>query len=114
MAMLARRYGIAADSCYNYADMMRTRDNAAIQTIYVVTPNALHRRDVLASAAAGKHVLCEKPMAISAAESRNMIAAFAIAKVRLMIAYRMQYQPHALEAIRLVRSGRSARSRCWT
>ena len=105
MALLAKQYGIAPDSCYSYADMHRLRDNAAVQAVYVVTPNALHHRDVLVAAAAGKHVLCEKPMATSVREARDMVAACARANVKLMIAYRMQYQPHAREAIRLARSG---------
>ncbi len=105
MALIARQYGIAANSCYAYADMARLRDNPAVQAVYVVTPNALHRRDVLAAAAAGKHVLCEKPMATSSREARDMVAACARANVKLMIAYRMQYQPHAREAIRLARGG---------
>ena len=105
MALLARQYCIAPDACYSYADMVRLRDNPAVQAVYVVTPNALHHRDVLAAAAAGKHVLCEKPMATSAREARDMVAACARAGVKLMVAYRMQYQPHAREAIRLARSG---------
>ena len=105
MALIARQYGIPADSCYSYADMARLRDNASVKAVYVVTPNALHHRDVLAAAAAGKHVLCEKPMATSSREARDMVAACARANVKLMIAYRMQYQPHAREAIRLTRSG---------
>ena len=105
MALLAKQYGIDPAACHSYADMGRLRDDPAVQAVYVVTPNALHRRDVLAAAAAGKHVLCEKPMATSAREARDMVAACARAKVKLMIAYRMQYQPHLLEAARLARSG---------
>lgn len=106
MAAIAKQYGIDPASCYSYADVARIRDNAAVEAVYVVTPNALHRRDVLAAAAAGKHVLCEKPMATSAPDCRDMIAATKAANVKLMIAYRMQYQPHAREAIKLVRGGK--------
>ncbi len=105
MTLIAKQYGIAPEACVGYADMGRLRDMAAVQAVYVVTPNALHHRDVLAAAAAGKHVLCEKPMATSSREARDMVAACARANVKLMIAYRMQYQPHAREAIRLARSG---------
>ncbi len=105
MALLARQYGIARESCYGYNDMARLRDNPAVQAVYVVTPNALHHRDVLAAAAAGKHVLCEKPMATGSREARDMVAACARANVKLMVAYRMQYQPHLRETIRLVRAG---------
>lgn len=105
MQAIARQYGIAADSCYAYADIPRMRENAVVQAVYVITPNALHRPHVVAGARAGKHVLCEKPMATSSAECRAMIEACRAANVKLMIAYRMQYQPHAREAIRLARSG---------
>ncbi len=106
MRLLAAQYGIAADACYSYADFARIRENRAVEAVYVVTPNALHHRDVLAAAHAGKHVLCEKPMATSSREAREMIAATRAANVRLMIAYRMQYQPHAREAIRQLRGGK--------
>jgi predicted dehydrogenase len=103
---IARQYGIAAEACYSYATMARMRDNPAIQVVYVITPNALHRDHVVAAAAAGKHVICEKPMATSAAECREMIAACKRAGVKLMIAYRMQYEPHARAAIRMAREGK--------
>ena len=105
MGLVAKQYGISPDSCYCYSDMARLRDNPAVQVVYVITPNALHRSHVLAAAQAGKHVLCEKPMATSSAECSAMIDACRRAGVKLMIAYRMQYQPHAREAIRLARSG---------
>jgi predicted dehydrogenase len=105
MAAVAKHYGIAPDSCYGYADMARLRDNPAVQIVYVITPNALHRQHVIAAAKAGKHVLCEKPMATSLADCHAMVEACRAANVKLMIAYRMQYQPHAREAIRLARSG---------
>ena len=105
MQAIAAQYGIAADACYGYADMARLRDNHAVQVVYVITPNALHRQHVIAAARAGKHVLCEKPMANSLADCHAMIEACRDAQVKLMIAYRMQYQPHAREAIRLARSG---------
>jgi predicted dehydrogenase len=103
---VARQYGIPSDACYSYATMDRMRENPAIQVVYVITPNSLHRDHVVAAAGAGKHVICEKPMATSAAECREMIAACKRAGVKLMIAYRMQYQPHARAVIRLAREGK--------
>ncbi|MHC0612466.1 Gfo/Idh/MocA family oxidoreductase [Komagataeibacter oboediens] len=49
---IAARYGITADACYDYASIGRIRDNAAIEAVYVVTPNALHRDNVIAAAKA--------------------------------------------------------------
>lgn len=105
MRTLAAQYGVAPESCYSYDQMERLRDNRGVDAVYIVTPNALHRRDVEAAAGAGEHVLCEKPMATSSADCRAMIAACRAANVKLMIAYRMQYQPHLREATRLLRGG---------
>ena len=57
------------------------------------------------TAAGGKHVLCEKPLATSAADARAMVAACAKAGVRLMVAYRIQYQPHHLRVRQFVKDG---------
>jgi predicted dehydrogenase len=107
--VIARQYGVPPEACYSYATMARMRDNPAIQIVYVITPNALHRDHVVAAAQAGKHVICEKPMATSAADCRDMIAACKRAGVKLMIAYRMQYQPHSRQAIRMAREGKLGR-----
>jgi predicted dehydrogenase len=105
MKTVAAQYGIAKDSCYSYADFSRIRANAAVQVVYVVLPNSLHREAVVQAAEAGKHVLCEKPMAISADEARVMIDACRRAGRKLMIAYRCQYEINNRELIRRVRSG---------
>ena len=109
--LVAEQYGIAPEAVYGYDEWDRLAQNPAIQAVYVVTPNAVHRGDVLAAAKAGKHVLCEKPMAASSAEARDMIAACAAAKVKLMIAYRCQYEPYNREVVRLARSGEVGRTR---
>ncbi|MEA1831314.1 Gfo/Idh/MocA family oxidoreductase [Methylobacterium durans] len=103
--LVAQQYGIPADAVYGYGEWDRLKGNAAVQAVYIVTPNAVHRDQVVAAAGAGKHVLCEKPMANSAAEARDMIAACERANVRLMIAYRCQYEPYNREVARLARSG---------
>jgi predicted dehydrogenase len=103
--LVARQYGIPERSIYDYAGFDRIADDPAIQAVYIVLPNAMHHEFVLRAAKAGKHVLCEKPMAMSSAEAREMVEACRAAGVRLMIAYRIQYEPFNLEAIRLLRSG---------
>jgi predicted dehydrogenase len=103
--VVARRYGIAGDAVHSYEEMERLRDNPAVQAVYVALPNALHREFTARAAAIGKHVLCEKPMATSPEDAAAMVAACEAARVKLMIAYRCQYEPYNREAIRLVRSG---------
>ena len=102
---VARQYGIPPEAVYGYNEIARLRENPAVAAGYVVTPNGLHRDQVLALAAAGKHVLCEKPMANTAAEARDMIAACAGARLRLMVAYRCQYEPYNRRVTALARSG---------
>src|ERR671921_2634394 len=69
------QYGIPDKSIYNYETMGRMADNRDIDVVYVVTPNALHARDTIKAARAGKHVLCEKPMEVSSERCQAMIDA---------------------------------------
>lgn len=108
---VARQYGIAPDAVHGYDEVHELAADPAVQAVYVVTPNGRHRDDVLAVAQAGKHVLCEKPMANTVAEAREMVEACRAARVKLMIAYRCQYEAFNREAIRLIRSGELGRPR---
>ena len=103
---VARQYGIPETSVYDYKGFDRVRDNPDVQVVYVVLPNGLHEEFVTRAAAAGKHVLCEKPMATSPAEAERMVAACAKAGKKLMIAYRLQYEPHHRWLIKEARGGR--------
>lgn len=87
------KYGIADHNVYGYDDFDRIADNPDIQVVYIVTPNHLHKPLTLRAAKAGKHVWCEKPMAMDAAEAQAMIDACRDSKVQLAIGYRMQHQP---------------------
>lgn len=90
----AADYGFSADSVYSYDTMHRMADDPNIDIVYSVTPPGLHKRDVLAAAAAGKHVICEKPMAVSVDECDEMIAACDAAGVRLSMGYRLHFHPY--------------------
>ncbi len=102
---LAAQYNIPATSVYSYEQYDRMRDNPAIDAVYIGLPNSQHAEFTIRAAKAGKHVLCEKPMATTVADSRAMIAACAAANKKLMIAYRCQLEPVNLKAIELIRSG---------
>jgi predicted dehydrogenase len=108
---VATQYGIGENAVYGYEDIARLADNPDVQAVYVVTPNGLHVQHVTAAAQAGKHVLCEKPMANTADEARQMIDACAKANVKLMVAYRCQFEVFNSEAARLVQSGELGRAR---
>jgi predicted dehydrogenase len=89
---LAAQYGVKQASVYSYEGLEKIKDNPEIQCVYIVLPNAMHAEYTVRSAAAGKHVLCEKPMATSSIEAQRMIDACAKAGRKLMIAYRCQYE----------------------
>jgi predicted dehydrogenase len=94
LAKVAKQYGIKPASCYSYADYDKLKDNPEVQVIYIVLPNSMHAEYTIRGAQAGKHILCEKPMANSAAECQAMIDACKKAQKKLMIAYRIQYEPY--------------------
>jgi len=77
----------------------------AVEVVYLGTPNFLHARQAIAAAEAGKHVLVEKPMALSAAEGREMVAAAERAGVKLMVAYMTLFNPAYQMAKRIVDTG---------
>lgn len=90
---VARQYGVRESAIYDYTTYEKLADNPEVQVIYLVLPNSMHAEYTVRAAAMGKHVLCEKPMAISSAECQQMIDACKKAQRLLMIAYRSQYEP---------------------
>jgi len=99
----ARKYGFPEKNIMGYDDMGRMADMPEIFAIYAVTPNSIHAANCIAGAKAGKHVITEKPMAISVAECDAIISACKAANVRLMVGYRLHYEPHTQEFCRLAR-----------
>jgi glucose-fructose oxidoreductase len=108
------QYGIPATHRYSYSDMDHIRDNPDIDVVYVILPNSLHAEYVIRAAQAGKHVMCEKPMATSVAECEAMIAACRKAGTKLMIGYRSRFEPYNRLAIDLARSGHVGATRLIT
>ena len=102
-ARWARDYGFPKTSVYGYDAMHRLSDNPEIDIVYVVTPNGLHAGHCIAAAQAGKHVICEKPMANSVADCDAIIAACRAAGVRLSVGYRLHFDPYHRELMRLAR-----------
>jgi predicted dehydrogenase len=100
---VAAQYGVPETHLYDYSSFDSLRDNPDIDIVYIVLPNAMHREFTERAAAAGKHVLCEKPMATSVADAQAMVQACAKAGRKLMIAYRMQYEPHHRQLIAMAR-----------
>ncbi len=99
------KYNIPEKNCYNYENFDLIKDNPDIDAVYVITPNALHHDQVIRVAKAGKHVICEKPMALNAREGQEMIDACKKANVKLLVGYRMHFEPKTLEIIRMRNEG---------
>ncbi|MCW8085942.1 Gfo/Idh/MocA family protein [Sabulicella glaciei] len=111
---VARQYGVPESGIHDYANYDRIADDPAIQVVYVILPNALHAEYTQRAFRAGKHVLCEKPMAVSSAEAREMIAAGRAAGRKLMVAYRAQYETFNRKAIEMIREGELGKLRLIT
>lgn len=99
------KYAIPEKNCYNYENFDNIRSNPDIDAVYVITPNGLHHDEVIRVAKTGKHVICEKPMALNAKEGQEMIDACKEANVKLLVGYRMHFEPKTLEVIRLRKAG---------
>lgn len=99
------KYGIPEKNCYNYENYDQIKNNPDIDAVYVITPNGLHKEQSIRVAKAGKHVICEKPMAVNAKEAQEMVDACKQAKVKLLIGYRMHFEPKTLEIIRQRKAG---------
>ncbi len=101
----AAMYDVPSPSIYSYENYDDIAQNKEIDAVYIALPNSMHAEYTIRAAKAGKHVLCEKPMATSVGDCKAMIEACRKHNVKLMIAYRCQYNPVHLKAIELIRSG---------
>jgi predicted dehydrogenase len=88
-----------------YADWRELLADAEIEAVYIATPVHLHAEQTIAAAAAGKHVLCEKPMALNVEECERMIAACAANGVKLGIAYYRHFYPVLARVKELLAAG---------
>ncbi len=98
-----KEYQIPDGNIYNYDTFDQIANNDAIDIIYIVLPNFLHAEYTIRAAKAGKHVICEKPMAMSVKEGQSMIDACKAAGVQLQVGYRLYFEPFHLEAHRIGR-----------
>jgi predicted dehydrogenase len=93
------KFNIPEKNCYNYETFDQIKDNPDIDAVYIITPNGLHHDQTIRVAKAGKHVICEKPMALNAKEGQEMVDACEEANVHLLVGYRMHFEPNTLEII---------------
>ncbi len=100
---VAAKYKIDPKFIYNYDNYDSIRDNPAIDVVYIVLPNGMHAEYTVRAFAAGKHVMCEKPMANTVAECQQMIDAGKGAGKKLQIGYRMHWDAATLACIDALR-----------
>ena len=96
-----QQYALADKNIYNYQNFDSIANNPDIDVVYVVLPPSMHAEYSIRAAKAGKHVWCEKPMAMTEAECKSMIDACKKNKVTLSIGYRLQHEPNTQKIIQL-------------
>ena len=101
---VAEVYDIPAKHIYNYDNFDEIANQRDLDAVYIILPNSMHAEFTIRALKAGKHVLCEKPMAANVGECEQMIAAAEQAKRKLMIAYRLRFEPFNRKAIELCAS----------
>ena len=109
---LGKRYGIT--NTYHYDAYRAALDSGTFDAVYMALPNWQHREFTVPALERGLHVLLEKPMATSEDDCRAIQAAADSTGAKLLIAYRLHFEPATLEAIRLVRSGGLGKARLFT
>lgn len=97
----ARKYDIPEKNIYNYETFDRIADNPDIDIFYIVLPNGMHAEYSIKAARAGKHVICEKPMATSVKDCQSIIDACNNKARKLSIGYRLHFEPHHEQLMRL-------------
>jgi predicted dehydrogenase len=102
---LAVAYDVPPSSIYDYDNLDAIAKNQDIDAVYIALPNRLHAAYTIRAAKAGKHVLCEKPMATTVEDCQAMTTACKAAGRKLMVAYRLHYEPTNLAAIDMIQQG---------
>jgi len=101
---LSARYDIP--HTYSYREYDRCLREGEIDAVYIALPNNMHRDYAVRAARAGIHVLCEKPMAVTAAECAQMIQSARRGGVKLMIAYRLHFDEANMTAVQMLHSNK--------
>jgi predicted dehydrogenase len=96
-----KRFNIPPSNVYNYQNFDEISKNKDIDLVYVILPNSMHKEFTIRAAKAGKHVIVEKPMAITEKDCEEMIKACDTAGVQLAMGYRLHYEPYNMELKRL-------------
>lgn len=99
------KYGIPDKNVYNYDNFENIKNNPDIDAIYVIVPNFLHKPYVLRAAKTGKHIISEKPLGMTGKEAQEIVDGCKKAGVKLLVGYRMHFEPKNLEIIAMRNAG---------
>lgn len=102
----AKQYTFPEDAIYGYDQIAKLAADDRIDMVHIALPNSMHAEYAIKCAKAGKHVMVEKPMAISSEECEAMIAAAKEAGVLLGVNYRLQWEPHHVKATEILGKGK--------
>jgi predicted dehydrogenase len=109
--VLGKRYDVPV---FGYDQFEECLNLPEVDAVYIALPNAMHAEYAVRAARAGAHVLCEKPMALSEEECRDMMRAADESDVKLMVAYRLHFESANLLAMEAVRKGKIGDPRIFT
>jgi predicted dehydrogenase len=112
LRQLGKKYG--AEHLLGYEEYETFLQSGLVDAVYLTLPNDLHAEFAIKAARAGVHVLTEKPMALTPHQCRKMVSACQRHGVKLMVAYRLHFEPGNLAAIETVNSGRIGEPRFFT
>ena len=111
---VAAAYGVPESNIFDYQNFSKLAECKEVDAVYIVLPNSMHAEFTIKALQAGKHVLCEKPMASTVEECTEMIAAAKEADRKLMIAYRLHYEPLNLKVMEICRDKELGQLRLFT
>jgi predicted dehydrogenase len=98
-----------ASHAYSYEEFHRCLNDPSVDAVYIATPPGEHEKYVVAAARAGKHVLCEKPLAATVRQARNMVNTCHRNHVLFMTAYRKYFEPSSLLLKKMIKTGELGR-----
>jgi predicted dehydrogenase len=108
---LARQFEVPAYHIDQYRQCLQRPE---VEAVYIALPNSMHADYSVEAARAGVHVLCEKPMAVTADECRRVIRTCQKSQVKMMVAYRLQREPAHRAAMETVKAGRLGRLKTFS
>ncbi len=106
-SLLGKKYNVAAT--YNYDQFQEALASGHFDALYLATPNWRHAEFIIPALEAGIHVLTEKPLEVSTAKSNEILDAAKRSSAKLMVAYRLHFEPATLATIEVIRSGKLGR-----